>query len=238
MKNLSTRQKIYSVTALVALIVVLVFYFLLWKPTSNKISTENSALAQAQQQLTSLNGQISSLKAFQAELPAAQAEANRLTSAVPVTPELPNFILELNSISQKSGISFISISPAQAIAASVGGTATTTAANSNLYQVEVGLQIGGGYFQVLDFINRLDHLPRLVMVNSVNLTSSNSAATTQSSTSSTVAATSGTQLSASLKLTIYSQSAPAGEPGSPSTSPTGATSKVAPPSNPAATTAG
>ena len=238
MRNLSLRQRIYGATAVAALLIVAVFYFLLWKPTSNKISTESSALAQAQQQLTTLNGQVSSLKSFQQQLPAAQAEANRLTSAVPTTPELSNFILALNSISQKSGISFISISPAQAIAASVGSSTATTTANPNLYQVQVGLQVGGGYFQVLDFINRLDHLPRLVIVNSINLTSSNSTNAAQSSTSTTAATNSGTQLSASLKLTIFSQSAPIGEPGSPSTGPAGATTKVAPPSNPASTTAG
>ncbi|MDA8195969.1 MAG: type 4a pilus biogenesis protein PilO [Actinomycetota bacterium] len=237
MKNLSLRQRIFGATALAAIAILLVFYFLLWKPTSNKIATESGALSQAQQQLTSLNGQVSSLKSFQQELPAAQAEANRLTSAIPSTPELSSFILALNTISQKSGISFLSISPSQAIAASVGSTATTVA-NPNLYQVEIGLQVGGGYFQVLDFINRLDHLPRLVTVNSVNLTSSNSTTNAASSTSTTVAANTGTQLAASLKLTIYSQSAPLGEPGSPSTGPVGATTKLAPPANPASTTAG
>lgn len=238
MRNMTLRQRIFGATAVVALLIIVVFYFLLWKPTSNKIATESGALTQAQQQLATLNGQISSLKSFQQQLPEAQAEANRLTSAVPTTPELSNFILALNSISQKSGITFMSISPAQAIAATVGGSTATTSANPNFYQVEIGLQVGGGYFQVLDFINRLDHLPRLVIVNSVNLTSSNGSASPQSSTPTTMAANSGTQLAASLKLTIFSQSAPLGEPGSPSTGPAGATSKGAPPSNPAATTAG
>ncbi|MDA8278351.1 MAG: type 4a pilus biogenesis protein PilO [Actinomycetota bacterium] len=243
MKNLTLRQRIFGSTIAIGVLILIAFYFLLWKPTSNKIAIEGGALTQAQQQLTTLDGQISSLKSFQEQLPAAQAEANRLSSAVPTTPDLPSFILALNTISQKSGITFLSISPSQAIAvsstSSSGSTTNTvaTATGSNLYQVQVSLQVDGGYFQVLDFINRLDHLPRLVVVNAVNLTASNGSSSSQSSTLATVAANSGTQLSASLKLTIFSQAAPVGEPGAPSTNPAGAAVKLAPPSSPVSTTA-
>ncbi len=41
--------------------------------------------------------------------------------------------------------------------------------------MRVNLQISGGYFQVLDFLNRLDDLPRLVVSDSVNVTADQAA---------------------------------------------------------------
>jgi hypothetical protein len=38
-------------------------------------------------------------------------------------------------------------------------------------QITMTLQIQGGYFQVMDFLNRLDAMPRIVVVDGLNLNS-------------------------------------------------------------------
>ncbi|MDA8263205.1 MAG: type 4a pilus biogenesis protein PilO [Actinomycetota bacterium] len=216
------RRMIFAVALLVGVVLLGAFVFLIWIPKGKEISSANSELASLQSQQASARGEIAALEAFKAQLPTAKAELARLTNAVPAYPQLANFILMVNQISNESGISFLSISPSQpapqAPQTSTPGASTLPAA------VTLGIQIKGGYFQVLDFLNRLDNLPRLVVTSTVSLSGSGT---------QTGPLVDGSQVSASLQAKIFTQNIPVGTPGVPiastttTTAPAGSTTTTA-----------
>ena len=209
MKAIKSRRQIVIIAVLVSLVLIVAFVFLVWNPKGKEISAANANLSSLQSQNSTAQAEIATLTAFQAQLPTAKAELARLQTAIPNYPDLANFILAVNAISNKSGISFISISPSQP--APQPATAGSSPAPPI---VALSIQIKGGYFQVLDFLNRLDNLPRLVVTSTLSLSGAGQAG---------VASTSGSQVSASLRAAIYSQSIPPGVPGLPTVTTTSTT---------------
>ncbi len=205
MKAIKSRRQIVVLAVLLSAVLIVAFVFLIWNPKGKEISAANANLASLQSQNSTAQAQIATLIAFKAQLPTAKLELARLQTAIPNYPDLANFILAVNAISNKSGITFISISPSQpAPQAATAGAAGTSPAPPI---VALSIQIKGGYFQVLDFMNRLDNLPRLVVTSTLSLSGSGQTTGAYSST--------GSQVSASLRAAIYSQSIPPGVPGLP-----------------------
>ena len=209
MKSMMRRRMIFAVALLVGVVFVGAFIFLIWLPKGKEISSANLQLASLQSEQASARAEVATLEAFKAQLPTAKAELARLTTAIPQYPQLADFILMVNQISNESGISFIAISPAQP--APQAPQVPSAAASSLPAAVSMGIQIKGGYFQVLDFLNRLDNLPRLVVTSSVSLSGSGT---------QTGPLVNGSQVSASLQARIYTQNIPAGTPGVPISSTT------------------
>ena len=157
------------------LVILLLWYFVLWAPRSKAINAAKARQRSAQSQIFDLQAQINRLKAQQQQEPIQRAQLERLRTAIPDDPGLAQFILDVNDAATKAGIDFVSVAPALPAAGTAGpGTPAPSggaaAAPSQLpAQVTVNLQITGGYFQVLDFVNRLTGLPRLVVIDTVNI---------------------------------------------------------------------
>ena len=187
-----------------ALVVVLVWYLALWGPRKRSYEAAKKRAEAAERERTELAARIERLKAAQADEPRLRAAVESLRTAIPDEPNLAQFILDTNQAAVRSGIDFISITPSPPAAAAA--TATTAAAPGPTApgpaagnappaapgaapgppvlpaQVALSLQIGGGYFQVLDFLNRLDALPRLVVTDGLAITSDDKARLTVSVT--------------------------------------------------------
>lgn len=170
-----------------ALAVMLLWYFLLWKPRADDIDEARGRKEQAQQQAAQLETEIRRLRAEAQNEPQRRAQLEKLRVAIPDDPNLAQFILDTNDAASKAGIDFISVAPtppaagASAAAAAGGVTTTTTpgapgapgttpTAATPPAEIRLALQIQGGYFQVLDFLNRLHDLPRLVVTDNLNVT--------------------------------------------------------------------
>ena len=101
--------------------------------------------------------------------------------AIPDDPNLAQFILDANDAASRSGIDFLSITPTQPTAPSQATTGSTVPGGGSATPVpiRIGMAIAGGYFQVLDFINRLSALPRIVVVDSLTMSGNASSAQLQ-----------------------------------------------------------
>jgi Tfp pilus assembly protein PilO len=179
--------------AVAALVVVLAgWYFLLWSPAASDLDAAKERSETAKQRQAQLQTEISRLRAAQADEPKNRARLETLRTAIPDEPALGQFILDVNDAATRAGIDFISIAPSVPRAATstvvtttttapstgAGGSSTTpttvagtvvTPAAPSAAEIAVQLQVTGGYFQVLDFLNRLDALPRLVVTDTVNV---------------------------------------------------------------------
>jgi Tfp pilus assembly protein PilO len=156
-----------ALVALIAggIVVILLWYFVLFAPTSSDLSDTRDKVASAQSQKQELENTIRRLKELSANAPQQQATLRTLRAAIPANPDLGQFILQANDIAAAAGIDWLSIAPAPPTAGSGAGPNSTIA---------VSIQIDGGFFQVLDYLNRLEDLDRLVLVDSVNLSAAGS----------------------------------------------------------------
>ena len=143
--------------AIGSVLLILLWYFLLWSPRQEEISAAQERTEAAQQQARTLEREIERLQEAQRDEPLKQARRAQLQAAAPDDPALGQFILDANAAANASGIEFMTISQ------------TPPAAGTGLSTIALNFSIAGGYFQVLDFMNRLTDMPRVVIIDSVNL---------------------------------------------------------------------
>jgi len=145
--------------AIGSVLLLLLWYFMLWNPRQAEIQAAQARTEAAEAQAATLEGEIQRLQEAQRDEPLKQARRGELQAAAPDDPALGQFILDVNSAANASGIDFMTISQTPPTPSETGGLSTIT----------LNFSIAGGYFQVLDFMNRLTDLPRLVVIDSVGL---------------------------------------------------------------------
>jgi Tfp pilus assembly protein PilO len=155
---------------------VLLFWFVfLWGPQGSKLSKARDRRDAALQEQQDLQVRIDRLKSLQAAEPQKRAQLESLRVAIPDEPNLAQFILDANTAANVSGIDFLSISPSPPATSGGPGGAAGAAANPATpsaapAMINLSLSVSGGYFQIVDFVNRLDALSRLVVIDSLSLT--------------------------------------------------------------------
>jgi len=161
------RQKNLMVGALAAGLILVMWYMLLFAPTSSKTSKANKAASAAQVKVKSLQDDIRQLtpapNGSQKEL------ETKLQAAIPKTPAEAEFLRQLESIKAATGIEFQSVSPA----------APTTA--GGLSTISVNIVLKGSQSQVLSYLGRLEKLNRLFVTDNVGLTATSANASTAGS---------------------------------------------------------
>lgn len=162
-------------------LVVILWLVALWLPQGSALSAAKKRKDEAQAQGATLRDQLKRLQDARRDQPLKQSQLETLRVAIPDDPNLAQFILDANDAASRSGIDFLSITPTQPTAPSGATTGTTVAGGGSATPVpiRIGMTIAGGYFQVLDFINRLNALPRIVVVDSLTMSGSGSSAQLQ-----------------------------------------------------------
>lgn len=152
----------YALIAAGASVAILVAWFvLLWGPQGGKLADADEREATALAANGELELRRDRLVAAQVDVPALQAKVELLRVAVPDSPDLAQFILNANDAASASGVDFLSISPTPP-AASIDPALPAA--------VNLAISVDGGYFQVLDYLNRLDDMDRIVVVDTLGLT--------------------------------------------------------------------
>lgn len=146
-----------------SILLLLLWYFLLWSPRQGEIEAAQQRTESAVQQAAALEAEITRLQEAQRDEPLKQARRAQLQAAAPDDPALGQFILDVNAAANASGIEFMTISQTPPAPSEAG---------IPLSVITLQFAIEGGYFQVLDFMNRLTDMPRLVVIDSVSLTPS------------------------------------------------------------------
>jgi Tfp pilus assembly protein PilO len=193
-----------------ALAVLLVWYFLLWSPRGKAIDEAKSRQQTASDAADELEARLNQLRDAQRNEAATRAQIAQLQEAIPDEANLAQFILDANDAATRSGIDFLSISPTPPAAGDAVDPATGAAAAGAPSQIALNVSITGGYFQVLDFVNRLTDLPRIVVIDALN-----------------VSGAAGGDLSVQITGKMFTTQAPAGSTPTTTTVP-GATTTTAP----------
>jgi Tfp pilus assembly protein PilO len=185
--------------ALVGVLVLAVWWMFVFSPVRSDASKVDGEIDSAQAETRNLETEVKQLEDLEARAPEIQADLERLRAAVPATPELASFIDAANALGVETGVEWVSISPTPP---------QTTGASET---VQMSIELNGGYFQVLDYLNRVETMSRLVVIDQISLSAA------EQTESSSEAPT----LTASLTARMFSQAA---SPASPATATTGSES--------------
>jgi type IV pilus assembly protein PilO len=177
---------------LALLLVVAVFaagWFLLIAPKRSEAADLKRQTVSQEDANSRLEQKIQVLMAQQEDLPRQRARLAVIRDQIPDNPALPALIRELTAAGQKVGASIDTLAPslpvaaapaAQAPVSSDGTTPATTAAPSAaaLYEVPLTVDVSGSYFELEQFVNKLEGLDRSFLVTGFTLGASEGAAAT------------------------------------------------------------
>jgi Tfp pilus assembly protein PilO len=216
------------------LAVVLLWYFVIYAPLGDDLSSAQTQTSEEQKKTDSLEADLARLQDQAKNASKQQAQLRKLDAAVPKNPDLAEFIIQANDIAEESGIRFLTIAPTPP-AAGEGGASV----------INMTISISGGFFQLQDYLRLLEQLERLVIVDGISISASGggSGGTTGTDTADTGTADNG--LSVSLTARMFPRAAPTADAScsgtgtgatTTTTVPGGATSSTTAPTT--ATTAG
>jgi Tfp pilus assembly protein PilO len=188
------KMKQYVVlTVLGAIVLTAAGWFLLLSPKRTEAADLRT---QADQQIAAngaLRTQVSVLKAQAKALPAKQAQLAAVAAKIPENPALPALVRALQKAAEESDVELVSVAPtaptdvtagpaaapvgsaptnATAVTTTVTGTPAVngaTAATGALKQISLALNVVGGYFQVEQFLDKVESLSRAMKVKTMAL---------------------------------------------------------------------
>jgi len=203
--NAINRRLLIPIAA--GLVVLIIWYVALWSPQSSSLSKAKKRTEEAIAKRDTLRTQITRLQEAQKDQPLKQAQLETMRVAIPDDPNLAQFILDANDAASKAGIDFLSITPTPPGQSAAAAPTPGGAASAALTPIKIGMSVSGGYFQVLNFINLLNTLPRLVVVDNLSLAgTSGSGSTGTTGAGATATASSVVTLQVSLQERIFTTS--------------------------------
>jgi Tfp pilus assembly protein PilO len=202
------RRRELIVSAVLAVVVVAGLWALLVRPKAGQAAAAQAQEREAAARAETLRGQISALEQARSEAPSLRARAHEAGDPFPAKPDLPDLTSALQKVAQQAGVDLLSIQPSSPVA---------SAASPELAVLATTVSVSGGYFEIEDFLSRLENLvkspdpasripPRSVLVRSVSLSGSSSGGGgTSGGTSGTATATTtgATTLTANIGLAVF-----------------------------------
>jgi type IV pilus assembly protein PilO len=153
--------------AAAGLAVIVLWYLLLWSPRADAIEEAKGRQQAADSALQELRAEARRLEGLRRNEAATRARIEQLRQAIPDEPSLAQFILDANDAAIRSGIDFLSIAPTPPVAPSAPEAGAAPGASPA--EIALSITVNGGYFQVIDFINRLNELTRIIVIDNMNL---------------------------------------------------------------------
>jgi len=146
-----------------AVVITLVGSFLgIFRAQKAQIDQTRAQAMTAEAMVASLNAELAHLRVLEKGAPALREQARVMDEALPNQTDLAKYILQVQDVSNKAGLDWISTNPTPPVASPGSSTGLQ----------EVGMTMGaeGNYFAVQDFIGRLENLDRAVKISSVSIT--------------------------------------------------------------------
>ena len=137
-------REVYIIAAVVAVVLIVAWYFLLLSPTLSKISDTKTQIVSAQAALDSARANVARLETYKKTAPQSREEIVRLGKMLPTSEGIPSLIVELTKTASASGVDLLSITRGSSQTGSPFGIQT------------VQLSVSGRFFDVEDFLYRME----------------------------------------------------------------------------------
>jgi type IV pilus assembly PilO-like protein len=214
-----SRELLLGVTAMV--LVLTAGALLLVRPVREATSQARDDQRAAQRESQSLQDQIRALEALKTNEAALREQASKAAAEFPSTPGLPGLVDALQDMADKAGVELASVSPSAPKA---------SGSHPQLAEILTQVTVDGGYFEIQDFLTRLENLvngtdangqvpPRSLLVNSVSISASGGTSTAAPATTGSASAAPD-QLTAAISLSAFQVTASASGTATGGTVPT------------------
>ncbi len=138
----------WLLTALLALLLVILWWFLLWSPTSDEIAQVRADTESTQALSVQQRQQETELREIRQNAPEIEVELNAGQVIVPEGPALPALFRQLQQAADDSGVRLVSAAP--------GRPTEVAEAPGGLTRMQVNFEAEGTYFQLVDMSRRLE----------------------------------------------------------------------------------
>jgi Tfp pilus assembly protein PilO len=219
-----TRRQELILAAVAAVVVLTAGMLLLVRPTKQATAQARADREVAAGESQSLRDQIKALESLRPKEAELRAQASLAKDEFPATPALPGLIDALQDSANLAGVDLGAVSPAAPKAST---------ANPKLAEIVTNVTVSGGYFEIQDFLARIENLvrgtdpgrvpPRSVLVQSVNLASGAEGASSGDSAAATPdVSASPDELQGSIVLIVFQLAQSDGASSTPATPATAA----------------
>ncbi len=159
-KFIPLDQKVkFGIILAAVLIPVALFYFLLYKPGSDKIVALNTQVDSARTELNKAKKTARELPKYQAEKEKTEKEFAAAAVVLPETKEIPNLLRNISDLGKGAGLDFLSFKP--------GGEIP-----KDFYaEIPVDISTRGPYHNMGFFLDQVSKLDRIVAVNNIKMAS-------------------------------------------------------------------
>jgi Tfp pilus assembly protein PilO len=137
-------REIYIITAVVAVVLIVAWYFLLLSPARAHLSDLDGQVQAQQAALVTAKEEVARLESYKKTAPQSRADIVRLGKMLPESEGIPSLIIELTRTADASGVDLNSI------------TRGATQPGTPFGLQSVSLQVTGRFFDIEDFLYRLE----------------------------------------------------------------------------------
>ena len=159
------NQRRILLLALATVMAVVVWYVALFSPVRAERRRLGEQVATAEGQEQELRSALARLRRVASQREVHEAQLAQLGRLVPPEPDVAGFILAANDAAVRSGVNWVSFSPAPPAPGTAGGPSI----------ISVSVAVDGAFATVLEYLRRLEHLERLVVIDSLQLAPSTQA---------------------------------------------------------------
>lgn len=163
---INDTRRIPLIAGGVALILVVVWYFMLWSPQAKKLTAAHKAQAAAEQHIGQLQSQVVQLHGLVKQIPADTARFSQLEAALPDNPSLDQALDLLHQAAVSSGVIVTTLGPSGAAGASQApASAGSGGSAGGEPSVTLNMTVQGSNAQIRSFLTGLENLSRVVVVD-------------------------------------------------------------------------
>ena len=148
-----------KILILVAIFIIpfLLFYFLGFKPQSEKITILQQKVDSAGAELIKVTKTARDLPKFKKEFEEVQREYDATSILLPKSQEIPNLLRSISDLGRNAGLDFVKFVPGAEIP-------------KDFYaEIPVDISIIGPYHNLGSFLDKVSKLDRIVTVNNINV---------------------------------------------------------------------
>jgi Tfp pilus assembly protein PilO len=145
----------------VVVLALVLTYFFLVRSRRGQLDQVNEQIAAEEVSTVALTTELTRLRALQKQAPQLRAALDKFTRLVPEDYDIPEFILQVQEVSARSGLDFVKITPE---------LPKPPPETAEVAEVRMTLGAKGGYFAVQDFMRRLYELERAFRIDNFTMT--------------------------------------------------------------------
>jgi Tfp pilus assembly protein PilO len=150
------------VGALVCIIILVLALFLVVFPQKNKVSDVDEEITKVEQNIQFEQNRLNQLKQYEKDPEQFTRQIDVLKERIPENVELADVIQQLDHCAEEAGLDFFSITPQLPVS------------SGSFYTVTCDAVFHGRYFNLVEFFNHIERVPRSFKVVSLNITASDS----------------------------------------------------------------